>query len=145
MEAAALSFTISDLSLGPNYRSGSIEMRILSVFAIAALAVTSAAGAATPAPTQNAGSWRVNGLISGRAFVLDCRLQQTGGVCVDADRKSQPLTSVSASGDQVAWSFKTRAMLMSVTLTFAGRITGNTMSGTMHAAGRTGQFTGVRR
>jgi hypothetical protein len=122
-------------------------MRMLSVLTAASVATSSMAVTAAPAPaqTQNAGSWRINGLIAGRAFVLDCRLQQAGGVCVDADRKSQPLTSVSATGDQVAWSFKTRAMLMSVTLTFSGRITGNTMTGTMHAAGRTGQFTGVRR
>jgi hypothetical protein len=115
-------------------------MRILSVLAAASLAV-----AGSSAQAQNVGSWRINGLIAGRAFVLDCRLQQAGGVCVDADRQSRQLTSISGAGDQIAWSFKTRAMLMSVTLNFAGRINGDRMSGTMHAAGRTGAFTGVRR
>jgi hypothetical protein len=115
-------------------------MRKSSILTAAALAL-----AATSAQAQDAGNWRVNGLISGRAFVLDCRLQQAGGVCVDGDRQLRRLASLSTAGDRVAWSFKTKAMLMTVTLTFAGRITGDRMSGTMQAAGRTGAFTAVRR
>ena len=104
--------------------------------------------AGTSAQAQATGSWRVDGAIAGRAFKLDCRFDGASGVCVDAEsggKRSHPLTSLTATGDQVAWSFKTKVALMSITLNFAGKITGDRMSGTMRAAGRTGAFSGVRR
>lgn len=95
---------------------------------------------------QVAGTWRVNGAISGRTFVLDCRFEERGGTCTDASAggKTHPLTSFSANGRQARWTFATRVVLMSVTLAFDGRIEGNRMSGTMTAAGRHGTFTAVR-
>ncbi len=102
--------------------------------------------AATSAEAEASGAWRIDGAIAGRTFQLDCRFDGAKGACVDvASGKSQPLTSLTAGGDQVAWSFKTKVMLMSITLNFDGRIAGNRMNGTMRAAGRTGNFTGVRR
>lgn len=104
--------------------------------------------AAAPAQAQTAGAWRVDGAISGRTFQLDCRFEGAGGVCVDASsggKQSHRLSSLSSSGDQVAWSFTTKVMLMSIAMNFAGRISGNHMSGTARAAGRTGTFTAVRR
>ena len=105
-------------------------------------------GMGTAAQAQAAGAWRVDGAIAGRNFKLDCRFEGSAGVCVDAEsggKRSHALTSLTASGDQVAWSFKTKVALMSITLNFAGKITGDRMSGTMRAAGRTGAFSGVRR
>jgi len=92
-------------------------------------------------------TWRVNGAISGRTFVLDCKLVQGTGSCVDAapGGKAKPLTSLSTSGDRAIWSFQTRHLFINITLAFNGRITGDHMSGTMSAAGRSGTFTAVRR
>ena len=118
-------------------------MRVLSM-----LVAGTALGLAPAAHAQAAGSWRVDGAIAGRTFVLDCRFEGSGGVCVDAEsggKRSHPLVSLSSSGDQIAWSFKTKVVLASITLNFAGRIDGDRMSGTMRAAGRSGAFTGVRR
>lgn len=72
-----------------------------------------AAGAlvfAAPAQAQTSNLWRVNGSISGRTFVLDCRLDQGAGLCTDASKggKSHPLTSLAVTGNQARWSFKTR-------------------------------------
>jgi hypothetical protein len=96
---------------------------------------------------ESPGTWRVNGAISGRTFTLDCRLDQGAGQCTDASPggKSQPLTSLSASGNRMNWSFKTRVAFLSVTLAFAGQVAGDRMSGTMTAAGRSGTFTAARR
>lgn len=122
---------------------GFSDMRTWSLVAAGVLVC-----AASSAQAQATGSWRVDGAIAGRTFVLDCRFEQGSGVCVDAasgGKRSHPLTSLSASGDQVAWSFKTKVAIMRVTLNFAGRIAGDRMTGTMRAAGRSGTFTGVRR
>ena len=96
---------------------------------------------------EAANIWRVNGAISGRTFVLDCHLEQSSGVCADATPggKSHPLASLAAAGNQMSWSFKTRYLFMNISLSFNGRVTGDRMSGTMSAAGRSGTFTAVRR
>ena len=95
---------------------------------------------------QAAGLWRVNGAISGRTFALDCRLEQ-GGACVDAAPVGQtkPLASLAANVNDLQWSFKTRVVLLSVTLAFHGRVQGGQMNGTVTAAGRSGTFTATRR
>ena len=119
------------------------DMRFLSLLGACVVLCTG-----TSAQAQATGAWRVDGAIAGRNFKLDCRFDGASGVCVDAEsggKRSHPLTSLTASGDQVAWSFKTKVALMSITLNFAGRVDANRMTGTMRAAGRTGSFTGVRR
>lgn len=83
--------------------------------------------------------------MAGRTFKLDCQVQ-TGGVCVDAGAgKRYPLTGVAVTGEQATWAFKTKVAFIGVTLVFTGRAAGNRMSGTMRVAGRTGNFTAVRR
>jgi hypothetical protein len=95
---------------------------------------------------QATGTWRVNGAIAGRTFVLDCRFEEKGGSCTDASPggKTHPLTSLSLAVNQARWTFTTRVVLMSITLAFDGRIEGNRMNGTMSAAGRHGTFTAAR-
>jgi len=102
---------------------------------------------ATAVQADAGNTWRVNGGISGRTFVLDCKLVQGTGSCVDAapGGKAKPLTSLSTSGDRASWSFQTRHLFINITLAFSGRITGDRMSGTISAAGRSGTFTAVRR
>jgi hypothetical protein len=101
--------------------------------------------AGAPAQAQTAGLWRVDGSVSGRTFKLDCQVQ-TGGTCVDNESgKRYPLTAAAVAGDQVTWAFKTKVAFIGVTLVCAGRPAGSRMSGTMRVAGRTGNFTAVRR
>lgn len=102
--------------------------------------------ASYPASAQSTGSWRISGTISGRSFVLDCRLQASGGVCTDAAKngRSHPLTSFAGSDDQARWGFTTRVLVASIAMTFEGRVSGDRMSGVVRAAGRTGSFTAVR-
>jgi hypothetical protein len=96
---------------------------------------------------ESANSWRVNGSISGRTFVLDCLLEQGTGTCTDvsAGGKSKPLTSLTRLGDRTSWSFQTRHLFLNITLAFSGRVSGEHMNGTMSAAGRSGSFAAVRR
>jgi hypothetical protein len=101
------------------------------------------------AHAQASGAWRIDGSIAGRTFLLDCDFNGSSSVCVDAQsdgkRRSHPLTSFTTSGDQVAWSFKTKVGILRITLDFSGKLAGGRMNGTMRAAGRSGSFTGVRR
>jgi hypothetical protein len=117
-------------------------MRSIKFLGLAALLVAS-----VPAQAQSAGGWRVDGAVAGRTFKLDCALQPAGGICVEAapGGKRYALTGYSANGDQATWTFKTKVAFIGITLTFAGRVAGNRMSGTIRAAGRTGAFTAVRR
>lgn len=111
-----------------------------------AAAVMASATLAPGAAAQVGDFWRVSGSISGRSFVLNCRLAQSGGICTDASKngRSHPLTSVSVNGDQARWGFTTKVLLARIAMTFDGRIDGKRMSGVVRAAGRTGSFTGVR-
>ena len=113
-------------------------------YGIAALALV-AIGSGAQAET--ASLWRVNGAVSGRTFTLDCQLVRGGGTCTDATPggKTHPLASFADANGQVNWSFKTRVALISVTLAFSGRVSGDRMNGTMTAAGRSGTFTAMRR
>lgn len=116
-------------------------MRLWTTLGAAALVL-----ATSSAQAEANGAWRVNGAIAGRTFVLDCQFDGASGTCIDTDsKKAHPLASLSATGDQVAWSFKTKVAIMSVTLSFAGRVAGNRITGTMRAAGRSGTFNAVRR
>jgi hypothetical protein len=117
-------------------------MRVRTTLIAIALLTFSAASQA-----ESGNSWRVNGAISGRTFVLDCRLEQGTGACTDvsAGAKAKPLASLSTAGDRTSWSIRTRHLFMSITLAFNGRVSGDRMSGTMSAAGRSGTFTAVRR
>ncbi len=116
-------------------------MRLCSIVAAAALLVTS-----LPAQAQVVGVWRVNGTISGRAFALNCRFEQRGGVCVNAAdaRQSHTLTSLSFSEGQARWGFETKVLFASIAMAFDGKIQGDRMNGVVTAAGRTGSFTAVR-
>lgn len=102
--------------------------------------------AGSSAQAQATGTWRVNGAIAGRTFVLDCRFEQKESACTDASPggKTHRLTSQSFAGGDAHWSFDTRVMLMSIALSFEGKIDGGRMAGTMTAAGRHGTFTAVR-
>lgn len=114
--------------------------RLVSLLALLLAIVSS------PAWAQTGGFWRVSGTISGRSFVLDCRLQPSGGTCTDAVKngKSHPLTSFTLSGAQARWGFTTRVMLARIAMTFEGLVDSDRMSGVVRAAGRTGRFTAVR-
>jgi hypothetical protein len=103
---------------------------------------------AAPVHAQANGAWRIDGSIAGRTFLLDCEFKGPSSVCVDAQsegKRSHALTSFTTSGDQIAWSFKTKVGVLKITLDFAGQMAAGRMSGTTRAAGRTGSFTGVRR
>jgi len=116
-------------------------MRVWPRFAVVALLIVG-----TSVQAEAPDTWRVNGSISGRTFTLDCHLDRGPGICTDASPggKSHPLSSLSASGNQMNWSFKTRVAFLSVTLAFSGQVTGNRMNGTMTAACRSGTFAAVR-
>ena len=117
-------------------------MRVLTVIAVSALAAISTASQAS-----SSNVWRINAAVSGRSFNMDCRLEQPAGACTrtTANGKSYRLATFAESGNQLSWSIKARAAIMSITLAFNGRVTGDRMSGTMTIAGRPGTFTAVRQ
>lgn len=129
-------------------------MRIVSGLGVSAVAWLLSS---SPASAEVAGTWRVSGEISGRAFVTDCRFEprgsQFGGVCVDAATgdakvkagKAHTLTKGNVSGNQVGWTYQTSVMFMPIDIDFAGTQKGNTIDGTISAKGRTGHFTAVRK
>jgi hypothetical protein len=102
-------------------------------------------GGAAEAQSQHLGTWRVNGAIAGREFSLDCKLDEK--ICTEVrGKKSYALTSVAAPvAGQLQWGFRLKVMLVGVALRFDGRIRGDSIAGSIIAAGQRGSFTGVRR
>jgi hypothetical protein len=105
---------------------------------------------ASPAAAQVAGSWAVNGSVSGHEFVLDCTFAPAsttlGGVCVETKTgKTHPITKGSVNGNQLAWSYKASYMMFNFDVDFAGVMTGGKMAGTVTASGRNGSFTAARQ
>ncbi len=113
---------------------------------LAAIGASILLGASLPASAQSTASWRVSGAISGRTFVLDCRLQPSGGVCTDTARNGRrhSLTSFTETGDRARWGFTTKVLIASIAMTFDGQVSGDRMTGLVRAAGRTGSFTATR-
>jgi hypothetical protein len=107
------------------------------------ISIISAAGAAF---AQGSNSWRVSGAIGGRSFVIDCRLDQPGGLCVDTSNRknSHPLTSLTLTETEARWGFTTKWLVARIPLRFEGRIEGERMNGKVTGGGQTGSFTAVR-
>lgn len=101
---------------------------------------------ASPAAAQILGAWHVTGQINGKSFTADCQFTPAaagfGGVCTDdSNGKKHILSAGSRSGSAVQWSYPASYMMMSFTVRFAGTLKGETMDGTISAAGRNGSFT----
>jgi hypothetical protein len=104
---------------------------------------------ASPAAAQLVGAWHVTGQIAGNAFTVDCQFTPDaagfGGVCVDAaNGKWHVLSRGSVSGSQVQWSYPASYMMMGFSVTYTGTLSGGSMTGTVTAAGRKGNFTAAR-
>jgi hypothetical protein len=124
--------------------------------ALSGLALLAVLAAGSPAAADAAGAWRVEGKVSGVAFTLDCRFEpqgaQLGGVCVEVGAGNpnghagavHHLTKGSVDGNQVSWTYPSSAMLFKFDVTFTGTLDGARMAGTIVAAGRKGDFTGVK-
>lgn len=123
----------------------------------AALTLASLVLLATPATASVGGSWRVNGQVADKPFVLDCRFEPRGeafaGVCVEVSAgdpraqagKSHTVANGVVSGAQVRWSYPVSVLLAKIDIAFAGSIEGDHMSGVVTAAGRKGAFTAARK
>lgn len=103
----------------------------------------------TPAAAQAVGIWRVNGEISGKAFVLECRLGENGaqvsGVCTEIEKngkrgKQHVLSRGSVNGPAIRWTYPTKVMMMSIDIDFSGTRNGANMTGSVLAKGRQGVF-----
>ena len=124
---------------------------------LAAAAALAALSFASPALADIGGEWHVTGQLAGRNFVVDCRFDpkggQLGGQCVSLSTgddkvkagKVYKLSKGAVNGNQVAWTYATSVLFMSVDIDYAGTMTGDRMSGTVSAAGRKGNFAAVRK
>ncbi len=122
----------------------------------AAFALLAAVALASPARAQVAGSWHVAGKVAAFGFTLNCQFEPSGaklgGVCVDASTsdpkikggRAHPLTAGSVKGDAVSWTYQSSFLLTKFDVTFTGTQTGDRMSGTLDAGGRTGAITATR-
>lgn len=109
--------------------------------------------APVPAMAQVAGTWRVKGDISGRAFMVYCRFDnqggQLGGLCTEIDKNGRPgrqhiLSQGTVRGSEIRWTYPGKVMMMSIDIDFAGTRDGAAMAGTVTAKGREGAFTAKR-
>lgn len=121
-------------------------MRALAMAAVLALAVPACAAA----EDSIAGAWKIDGHVDGKDFVINCRFdphgQSFGGACLDnSPDPKRTLTSGIVNGDQVKWTYQSHKGIFTFTVTYAGKFTGKTMSGTVGAVGHTGTFTGIRQ
>ena len=121
------------------------------------LAVLASALVASSADAEVSGPWHVSGKLASFAFTLNCDFKpdgaRLGGVCVDASTndpkvstgKAHPLTSGSADGDKVSWTYQSSFLLTRFDVTFKGTQTGDRMSGTISAQGHDGNFTASKQ
>ena len=122
-------------------------MRRLAVWAaIVAMGVPAVAAAAD----DPAGGWKVNGKVDGKDFVITCHFDRHGeglaGACFDGGTNlKHPLESGTVSGDQIKWTYQSHYLLVKFDVTYAGKLTGGAMRGTISAAGHNGVFTGAKQ
>jgi hypothetical protein len=121
-----------------------------------ALAALAMAAAVPAAATDLTGSWRLSAKVETFAFMLNCRLVQTGerlgGVCTDVatndpqhkPQGSHPLTEGSVDGDRVSFAYKSHFLLVPFTASYSGVLAGETITGEAIAPGHKGSFTAVR-
>ncbi len=116
------------------------------------------AGTASPvaAATDLTGSWRLSAKVETFAFMLNCKLVQTGdrlgGICTDVatnDAQHKPqgshaLTAGTVQGDRVSFAYRTHFLLIPFTASYAGVLAGDTITGEAVAPGHKGSFTAVR-
>jgi len=122
---------------------------------LSSLTLLSALLLASPAMAGIFGLWRVQGKLSGVAFVLDCHFipedPGIGGTCTGAPNgdpkyagKVYKLKQGAAEGNQVSWSYPSHFMFLDFQVVYKGTLGGGQMSGTVTAAGRKGDFTATR-
>lgn len=110
----------------------------------------------TPVRAQTLGSWRVNGEINGKAFVVDCKFSpagaRLGGLCTEVatgDQKGKPgkqhiISKGSFEGQAVRWTYPIKVMMMSIDIDFVGKLDGDAMRGAVSAKGRQGTFSATK-
>lgn len=110
----------------------------------------------TPVRAQALGTWRVNGEINGKAFVVDCKFSPAGahlgGLCTEVatgDQKGKSgkqhvISRGSLEGQAVRWTYPTKVMMMSIDIDFVGKLNGDEMRGSVAAKGRQGTFSAIR-
>jgi hypothetical protein len=110
---------------------------------------------AAPACADVFGLWRVQGTLSGVAFVLDCHFipQATGfgGTCTGAPNgdpkyagKIYTLKQGFFTGTHVTWGYPSHYLFVSFEVSYLGTLAGDHITGTVTAAGRQGDFTASR-
>lgn len=123
---------------------------------LASLALMGAVLGAAPASAEGVDLWRVSGKVAGVAFVMDCRFEppaaQFGGACTEVSRSNgggqagavHKLTRGAVTGNQISWTYQTSFLISRFDVTFTGLLDGGHMAGAVDAAGRKGDFTGVK-
>ena len=117
--------------------------------ALAALAAFAAPGVAA-ADDAGAGAWKIDGMVEGKGFTITCHFDRKGdglgGACFDGGTNlKHALKAGAVTGDQVKWTYVSHYGLIPFDVTYAGKLAGGAMHGTIVAAGHNGTFSGAKQ
>jgi hypothetical protein len=122
-------------------------MKVLKL--VSALAVLATPGIAS-ADDAGAGAWKIDGHVDGKDFVITCQFDRhgadLGGACYDGGTNLKHVLKAGAvTGDQAKWTYQSHYGVIPFDVTYAGKLSGGAMRGTVMAAGHNGTFTGAKQ
>jgi len=113
---------------------------ILMVILSAALTL----GARVHAAPDVSGKWTIDGDVQGNAVALKCDVQQNADAKVSGKCDVNGMETVDLAGDVTDTTLKFAITVQGYTLTYTGKLEGDTVSGDIEVAGTGGTFSGKR-
>ena len=125
-------------------------MKLMKLAASAALLAAIAGPGVAAADDAGAGAWKIDGMVEGKGFVITCHFDRKGealgGACFDGGTNlKHALKAGAVTGDQVKWTYVSHYGPIPFDVTYAGKLAGGAMHGTIMAAGHNGTFNGAKQ
>ena len=113
-----------------------LATRLLLIFTLVPAAVAAAAD-------DFSGKWTIDGDVQGNFFTLNCALEQGAGADLSGTCEGNGMSS-ELSGTVKDADVQFTVTLSGYTLTYTGKLAGDTVSGGIQVAGASGTFSGKR-
>ena len=101
-------------------------------------------GALVQAAPDVSGKWTIDGDVQGNAVNLKCDVQQSAQAKVSGKCEVNGTDTVDMAGDVTDTALKFAITVQGYTLTYTGKLDGDTVSGDIEVAGTGGTFSGKR-
>ena len=101
-------------------------------------------GPSVLAAPDASGKWTIDGDVQGNAVALKCDVQQNAEAKVSGKCDVNGMETVDLTGDVADTTLKFAITVQGYTLTYTGKLEGDTVSGDIEVAGTGGTFSGTR-